>query len=352
MHHRFVLGLTQERTAERLDLSVRHLNRAQREATHVLARLLWEQHRTREESMEGPLQEPEVEIPNASEPGPEPTGWLPQVRRELLALQTGAPDAETDVEATIHGVVRIAHALSARRGVEVRAAPIQRELLAIFHPTALREVLLAAVTGLLHNMSSGAIDLRAEPAASRVRITISASPLGADWRIDDSLVQEILSAHGGFVERSTAGNAVSLTVDVPSVRTAEQQVTVLVVDDNPDLISLYESYCVGTPYEIVHVPQGQRAVSEAEAIRPDIVVLDVLLPDVDGWDLLVDLHAHPRTRSIPVVVCSVIKEKELAAALGAALYLPKPVWREAFIDGLDRALNQAAAGASPDRASS
>jgi len=60
------------------------------------------------------------------------------------------------------------------------------------------------------------------------------------------------------------------------------------------------------------------------------------LPDIDGWELLTNLREHPATRSLPVIVCSVVREEELALALGAARYVPKPVRRQEFIQALDQ----------------
>jgi CheY-like chemotaxis protein len=114
---------------------------------------------------------------------------------------------------------------------------------------------------------------------------------------------------------------------------------VLVVDDNVDLVHFYRRYAAGTRYHIVHLSQGTGVLEAVESVTPDIIVLDVMLPDVDGWDLLVQLHEHPATRPIPVVVCSVVREEELALSLGASVYLPKPVRRREFIGALDQAVN-------------
>jgi CheY-like chemotaxis protein len=84
-----------------------------------------------------------------------------------------------------------------------------------------------------------------------------------------------------------------------------------------------------------------------EAIPPDVIVLDVMLPDVDGWNLLLDLHEHPATRSIPVIVCSVVREENLAMSLGAALYLSKPVSPRQFIRALDQVLGQSQENMAP-----
>jgi CheY-like chemotaxis protein len=63
-----------------------------------------------------------------------------------------------------------------------------------------------------------------------------------------------------------------------------------------------------------------------------------MLSDMDGWEILTLLHSTARTRSIPVIVCSVIRQEELALGLGASLYIPKPVGRQDFIQALDRVL--------------
>jgi CheY-like chemotaxis protein len=71
-------------------------------------------------------------------------------------------------------------------------------------------------------------------------------------------------------------------------------------------------------------------------------VLDVMLADMDGWELLASLTNHPQASSIPVIVCSVVRGEDLAPALGAVSYLPKPVRPLQFIEALDQAVNQAA----------
>lgn len=266
----------------------------------------------------------------------------------MASLHRSAPDAEADVGATIRGALRIARALTASHGISLEAEHVQPNFPVMFHPSALRQVLLAAIAELVQHVSSGEIALSVEYEGDRVRITITACPVAVDRRIDDSFIQfiqEILSARGGSIESRIDGNGFSFELELPSALLPEDKVIVLAVDDNSDLISLYKSYCTGTPYELVHVPEGQRVFQAIEAFMPDIILLDVMLPDVDGWDLLLDLHANPATKAIPIVVCSVVRDEQLALALGAALYLRKPVWRQQLIDAFDQALSQAATGA-------
>jgi CheY-like chemotaxis protein len=65
-------------------------------------------------------------------------------------------------------------------------------------------------------------------------------------------------------------------------------------------------------------------------------MLDVMMPQVDGWELLAAIKSNPATRDIPVIVCSVLKSPALALKLGAAAYLPKPVSQQALIEALAR----------------
>jgi Amt family ammonium transporter len=82
------------------------------------------------------------------------------------------------------------------------------------------------------------------------------------------------------------------------------------------------------------------AVDGAEArqwlaeMRPTIIMLDVMMPREDGWEVLMALKAEATTRDIPIIVCSVLTEPQLATTLGAAAYLPKPVTQEALLQAL------------------
>jgi CheY-like chemotaxis protein len=59
-----------------------------------------------------------------------------------------------------------------------------------------------------------------------------------------------------------------------------------------------------------------------------------MMPEMDGWELLQRLRNHPQTADIPVVICSVINNPDLAYSLGASLFLPKPVSRDDVLEAL------------------
>jgi CheY-like chemotaxis protein len=110
------------------------------------------------------------------------------------------------------------------------------------------------------------------------------------------------------------------------------------------MVHFFRRYVAGSRYTI-QVADGAHAFLDlVDELAPDIIVLDVMLPQVDGWDVLMHLNTRPETCEIPVVVCSVVRERELALSLGAKVYLPKPVRRQDFIQALDQAQALAAAG--------
>ena len=343
----YVQDLTQEDTAERLGISPRHLRRERQEAVHVLALRLWEKGRA-QVLLPGDLaQEEAAHPPAATPPGAKTRQWRSQVRQELASLQEGAPGAVAGVAETIWDAAELGRALTSRRGVRLEVERVEPDMVAAIHPSALREILIAAIRGVGQCMSSGRIALGAEGEKGRVEITISGHPVEADSAPNGDLIREILAMQGGSLDVGLDGDHISFRVELPSVDQA-----VLVVDDNTDLVHVYRRYVLGTRYRIIHAPQAQRLFETIESSVPDIIVLDIMLPDVDGWKLLVQLHEQPATRRVPVIVCSVVREEELALALGAALYLPKPVERQQFIQALDHVLRRASRAAPRVQANS
>lgn len=110
--------------------------------------------------------------------------------------------------------------------------------------------------------------------------------------------------------------------------------TLLVIDDNADLIQLFRRYLTGHAWRVVGAGNLSEAIATASEAKPDAVVLDVMLPGQDGWEVLRALKSHERTRHAPVIICSVMRQPELASQLGAAGYLKKPVTQAQLLQAL------------------
>ena len=115
---------------------------------------------------------------------------------------------------------------------------------------------------------------------------------------------------------------------------------VMIVDDEPVAIELFESYLVGLDFSVTGVTKPGEALQRAIEMRPDAVVLDVMMPTMDGWELLQQLRHAPGMEGVPIIACSVLQDADLAHALGAASFLHKPVLRHQLIAALDSALGR------------
>ena len=117
---------------------------------------------------------------------------------------------------------------------------------------------------------------------------------------------------------------------------AHTRATVLVIDDERATHELLEHELGARGYRVVHAPGGVDGLRLAREIRPDAITLDVIMPEMDGWAVLRTLKADPSLRDIPVILVTILGEREMGYALGAADYLTKPVDAEALARALSR----------------
>jgi DNA-binding response OmpR family regulator len=111
---------------------------------------------------------------------------------------------------------------------------------------------------------------------------------------------------------------------------------VLVIEDDPAAQELLRVHLEGAGYGVLATASGRQALAWLTRMRPDAVILDIMLPDLDGWEILQRLKADPATRSVPVMVVSIVDDRELGLALGAIDYLVKPVSRELLLEAIGR----------------
>lgn len=101
---------------------------------------------------------------------------------------------------------------------------------------------------------------------------------------------------------------------------------ILLVEDDAALAGVYKTRLEMEGFTVKHVPNGEDALSAAVAYKPDLIVLDVMMPKINGFDVLDILHNTPETADIRVIMLTALsqqKDKDRAAELGAADYLVK-----------------------------
>jgi CheY-like chemotaxis protein/anti-sigma regulatory factor (Ser/Thr protein kinase) len=139
----------------------------------------------------------------------------------------------------------------------------------------------------------------------------------------------------------TSEAAVEVPAAVPQ-KPGEERV-VLVIDDDPDALDLLGRTLQGAGVRVVTTSDGREAVSLARTLQPAVITLDVLMPGMDGWEVLRQLKADPETRDIPVLMVTMTEDRELGYALGATEFLTKPVNRGQLVQLLERYAPEGAA---------
>lgn len=112
--------------------------------------------------------------------------------------------------------------------------------------------------------------------------------------------------------------------------------TILVIDDDPAMLRLMQYYLGNEEWNVQLAPSGQEGVRLAKTLKPAVIALDVLMPGMDGWNVLAALKNDSELAHIPVVMISMMDEQHLAYALGASEFLTKPIYRERLISTLDK----------------
>ena len=114
-------------------------------------------------------------------------------------------------------------------------------------------------------------------------------------------------------------------VVVTTPRTAERAPRLLVVDDDPNIRELLTQELTEAGYVVRVATNGREAIAEVRRERPDLVVLDVMMPEMNGFDVAAVLKNDPLTMDIPIVILSIVQDRERGIRIGVDRYLTKPI---------------------------
>jgi two-component system, cell cycle response regulator DivK len=125
---------------------------------------------------------------------------------------------------------------------------------------------------------------------------------------------------------------------------------VLVVDDSRDAREMYGEFLRLSGYGVAEAANGLEAIERATSLLPDVIVMDLSLPGIDGWEATRRLKSAPRTRRIPIVALTGYSLDELSTdprTLGCDSFVVKPCLPDALVGEVRRVLDERAAGISP-----
>lgn len=254
---------------------------------------------------------------------------------ELASLATSP--VGVDLPEVAGSVIANTSALAADLGCTIDLDMAEDLPRAVADEGILRQILTQAISAAVQCSSPGGVAVVAAATGDRVMVTV-------DFRVPPDqerprqldVLMRVAQAQSMACELAVLGGerrrlALSLTA-APHRR-------LLVIDDNPGALQLYRRYLAQWPEWLVSGVQDARIAPEvARQLRPDAILLDIMMPRVDGWSVMRSLRAQEETGSVPVFVCSVFDDAALARSLGAVACLRKPVSQADLLTQLGRCL--------------
>jgi len=299
---------------------------------------------------------------------------------DLSKVEAGQMDlhlANTGVAEAVAVVLETIEPLAAKSGVKI-VSEVSRDLHLVADPGKLKQMLLNLVSNAIKfTPSGGYVKVVARRDGSFMEISVTDTGIGMNEgdlkllfqefrQLDQgpdrqregtglglALTKRFAELHGGTVTvESTKAKGSTFTLRLPlELPNLKKEPTpepatlgatdltrplVLVVEDNPEAAELLTRHLDAGGFRIDIARTGTEALAKASELKPVAITLDILLPEIDGWEVLTRLKQTEATRDIPVVVVSVVDNPRLGRALGAVDYFVKPVDRDALLSRLDR----------------
>ncbi|MGB7450181.1 MAG: response regulator [Ornithinimicrobium sp.] len=307
---------------------------------------------------------------------------------DIERMDSGAVGMErevVDAAKLVEQAVSSLHAMAAQAGVEVA---VQAEPVTVWaDPDRIIQVLVNLVSNAVKFSPEGStvwvtVALQGHDALLTVRDEGRGIPadkldtiFGRFQQVDASdsrdkggtglglaISESIVAQHEGRIwVESTEGVGSTFLVRIPTVRELQQPVdelptvsrvepstrpnhllrrpTVLVVDDDPSVLEVVCAILEGRDYRAIPASSGEEALARAAAQPPDAVVLDLIMPGTDGWEVLGAMRSDPATADVPVIILSILSEREgLPTPASYNGWVPKPFDAQSLATVLERAM--------------
>lgn len=343
LSYRYVEQTPPKIVADGLGIGVRQLQRLTQEAEQLLADTLWSRYdlsgktqNLAELASGAPANSPLEEEPAVSKP------MTPERDQELQWLKESFPSEVVNIAEVIATLRRTLKPLIQAANVQVEWR-LQEDVPPVTgQATPIRQALLNLLMAAVSSAPGGKVQVDVASGAQGIEIQMQAARgTGAPADAPQPDLSEYLQMARQFAglvngalevsQKDEPGRAFCARFALPFA----DQVTVLVIDDNIDTLRLLQRYLSGTRYHFLGASSPDQALALIESQRPHIIVMDVMLPGIDDWELLGRFREHPQTRAVPIIICTILPQEELARSLGADGFLRKPVSRLTLLAGLD-----------------
>ncbi len=135
-------------------------------------------------------------------------------------------------------------------------------------------------------------------------------------------------------------NSLKKQIKHTSLKNLEEVPTILVVDDDTPIRSLLRQELGEAGYQVKEAANGKAALDMVRISKPDLIILDVMMPEINGFDVAAVLKNDPATMDIPIIILSIVQDKERGLRIGVDRYLTKPIDTEKLFHEVDELLEQ------------
>jgi CheY-like chemotaxis protein len=246
---------------------------------------------------------------------------------------------ELDLNEVIRGVINLVARRLEIESVQLELALSPSPLQVFTDRILLRQILLSLLNYVLHLRVQSSISLQTEGGrAMTIHIRFDADEQWPSIQNDERDSLE-------FARRLSQRLPATVTETYPPQDTSGpaeirlefavlQPRSVLIIDDQLAAQKMFQRYLGRANLEVIGITDPTQGLAMAQKIQPALIILDVMMPHIDGWEVLQTLKLDPETKHIPIIVCSAWGEPELARSLGAIAFLKKPVIQKDLLDAL------------------
>ena len=320
LYKRYEEGLSVQEISDLLAISPRQLRRDHHRAFQALTEILWNS------CFPAATSTQEKEVGQTGEN-------IFEIHNEII-----------DPLETTRGVYNLLQHRFADKNIEVLFDEPTETLPVVTDRVVLRQVLISLFNEAITIMDGPSLHISCRSVDQQAVLEIS-FPANSNWELpveeDDDDINAIrywcAYIHARLEEKAFLVDDIrwlSLSINLPFSR----QKTIFIIDDQEPAINMFKRYLSQTNYLIIGVNRADQALALARHLQPALITLDVMMPQIDGWELLQMLKLDENTHSIPVIVCSAWEDPDLSRTLGAAAFLKKPVTQKMLLDAIENLL--------------
>ncbi len=314
---RYVEGMGSQELADLLVISQRQMRRDHHKAFSALTEILWAACYPDQASESDTDLNPVIEVHN-----------------EMI-----------DPVETINGVYTMLKKQFDQKNISVEFLPAEDFTPVITDRVVLRQVFISLFNDILHNQTGDVLKINCRSSANHVVLEFTSlingepkenKPTPDETSGDESTAVAYWSEriHARYEEKYFEENAVRQVKRTLWLPHSDQKI-MLVIDDQEPVVKLFQRYLSQTDLLVIGINHPEQAITIAHRLHPVLITLDVMMPQMDGWELLQLIKLDELLKNIPIIICSAWDDPDLSRSLGAQCYLKKPVTQKMLLDAVN-----------------